>query len=47
MSLAMTNVNRGVMVLVDDGTNERTKVSKYAKGTEGDKRFILQFIAHV
>ena len=42
----MTDDNRGV-VLLDDDTNEGTKGSKYAKRTEEEKNFILQFIAHV
>ena len=47
MSLAMTDANRDVLVLVDDDTYEGTKVSKYTKRTEEDNNFILQFIAHV
>ena len=47
MSLAMTDANRGVMVLCDDDRNDGSKVSKYAKQTEEDKKVILHFIAHV
>ena len=35
------------VVLLDDDTNEGTRGSKYAKRTEEDKQFILQFVAHV